>query len=273
MLVESEFVRVLQAIERSGNTLSSIVRQAWDGDDLRTLTKNTPANSAGAHVTILGHITGDELQRSLYQVEVSNGFANRFMFLAVRRSQYLSDPPLLDAGIIHDQVDLLRKRIEMAKGYGLMQRTESARAVWDEMYRELADGTDGLVGSLTARAAPHVLRLSAIYAICDGCSDVHPRHLERAYDLWKYSERSAHFIFGESFGDPTADTILRALENGPMTRTNISGLFGRHHYQRTDSALRSLALKGKVRNYPEATDGRSAEWWELCATSAESAIR
>ena len=42
-VVESEFATTLRVMQRDGNTLTAIVRRAWDRDDLRSLTKNSPA--------------------------------------------------------------------------------------------------------------------------------------------------------------------------------------------------------------------------------------
>src|SRR5262245_55100431 len=47
--VEEEFGAVLKVASRDSNTLSDIVRRAWDHGDLRTLTKNSPAVATGAH--------------------------------------------------------------------------------------------------------------------------------------------------------------------------------------------------------------------------------
>jgi hypothetical protein len=40
MVVEPEFAAPLRVSERDGNTLSAVVRQAWDTGRLRVLTKN-----------------------------------------------------------------------------------------------------------------------------------------------------------------------------------------------------------------------------------------
>jgi hypothetical protein len=59
LLVETEFARVLSVAEREANTLSAIIRQAWDTGNLRILTKKQPAQSTEAHISIIGHITKD----------------------------------------------------------------------------------------------------------------------------------------------------------------------------------------------------------------------
>jgi hypothetical protein len=63
LVTEEEFAGTIRVMGRDGNSLSAIVRQAWDDGDLRTLTKNAPAQATGAHVTIIGHVTRDELLR------------------------------------------------------------------------------------------------------------------------------------------------------------------------------------------------------------------
>src|SRR5208283_2531081 len=86
MILESEFAAALQVMQREGNTLSRIVRDGWDRGDLAMLTKNSPARATGALLSILGHSTVDELRRNLTEIEMSNGYANRFLYACVRRS-------------------------------------------------------------------------------------------------------------------------------------------------------------------------------------------
>ena len=45
---------------------------------LQVLTKHDPARAADAHVSIVGHITADELLRHVSATEAANGFLNRF---------------------------------------------------------------------------------------------------------------------------------------------------------------------------------------------------
>ena len=90
LVVESEFAQQMKLMNREGNILSSIIRQAWDNGNLRTLTKNSPAQATDAHIAIIGHITQQELRRYLNQTELGNGFANRFLWLCVRRSKQSS---------------------------------------------------------------------------------------------------------------------------------------------------------------------------------------
>ena len=62
MVTEPEFAGALTVMERHGNTLSPVIRNAWDGLRLQTLTKNSPLKADGTHISIVGHITETELQ-------------------------------------------------------------------------------------------------------------------------------------------------------------------------------------------------------------------
>ena len=118
LVIEGEFASVLKVMSRQGNTLSALIRQAWDTGKIRTMTKNNPAKSTGAHVSIVGHITPQELRRLLTSTESGNGFANRFLWICVRRSKYLPLGGQIDS-VDFSQIDrILAKAIE----FGLKPR-------------------------------------------------------------------------------------------------------------------------------------------------------
>ena len=64
-VLESEFARTLKVMSRESNTLSAIIRQAWDTGDLRAMTRNSPARATGGHISIIGHVTKEELRRTV----------------------------------------------------------------------------------------------------------------------------------------------------------------------------------------------------------------
>lgn len=262
LVVESELARALRAMERHGNTLSAVVRQCWDSGKLRILTKTNPAVATGAHVSIAGHVTIEELRRELADTEMSNGFANRILWIAAKRSKLLAEPEPYAGPKVERLAARLHERIERARTVGEITRDDAARELWCEVYPSLSEARDGLAGSLLARGEAQVLRLSAVFALMGGSADVRVEHLAAALELWGYVERSVQHIFGDALGDPVADTIARALQAGPMTRTAISGLFGRHERaDRISGALRELVTRGRATTYSEETSGRPTEWW------------
>jgi hypothetical protein len=136
-VIEGEFANVLKVMTHEGNTLSPVIRSAWDGGNLRSMTKNSEARATGAHISIIGHITRDELRRLLTETEGANGFANRFLFLGVQRSKCLPEGGSLDAENLNDLVVRLHDAIEFARNAGQVTRSERARGHWRIVYPEL----------------------------------------------------------------------------------------------------------------------------------------
>jgi hypothetical protein len=265
MVVEGEFASVLRVAGRDGNTLTAVIRQAWDKGDLQSLTKNSPAKATGAHISIIGHITRDELLRYLDSTEAGNGFGNRILWLCVHRSKCLPE-----GGQIQD-VDFsgLRQRMEQAVAFGRQgrqfSRDDEAKSIWAKVYPELSEGKPGLLGSVTSRAEAQVMRLALIYALLDCSKVIRPKHLMAALAVWDYCLQSAAFIFGDALGDPIADELLRAIRaagNQGMTRTEIRDLFKRHKgAEEINRVLVKLLECGSVRREQITTGGRPVERW------------
>jgi Protein of unknown function (DUF3987) len=265
LVVEAEFASTLRVLDRDGNTLSAIIRHAWDGRRLTALTKNSPAHATGAHISIIAHITSDELLRYLGSTNATNGFGNRFLWLCVRRSNILPEGGALEESALTRLVMRLRRAVEAAAKVHAITRDDAAREIWREVYPELSEGKPGLLGAMTSRAEAHVMRLSAIYALLDESTLITPAHLQAALALWQYCEDSARFIFGEALGDPLADEILRVLRTRPegMTRNELRDHFGRHKSsEQIQQALKMLAEQGLVTWLKIETEGRPREVWK-----------
>jgi len=267
LVMEAEFGSVLRVINRERNTLSAIIRLAWDSGDLQTMTKNSPARATGAHISIIGHITRDELRRHITETDMANGLANRFLWLCVRRSKCLPDGGSLNDDQVAELARRLRDAVEYARILDVIHRTEDARAVWRDVYPALSEGVAGLLGAVTSRAEAQVMRLATLYALLDHSPDIDVVHLKAALALWEYAEASARYVFGSSLGDPTADEINRALRVHPsgMSRTEIRDLFDKHKSAaEVVRALGVLAEHGLARSQTEKTGGRTAERWFSC---------
>ncbi len=260
-VLEPEFARVLSAMAREGNTLSSVVRQAWDSDQLKIMTKN-PIKASEAHISIVGHITKDELLKNLDETETANGFANRFLWVFIRRSKYLPEGGTLQDSQLNPLVEKLNKAADYARITKEIKRDERARSKWIEIYPKLSDGHTGLFGSVTSRAEAQVMRIACLYALLDCAEVIRLEHLEAALALWSYCEDSARYIFGNQTGNKTADTIYAALlsvEVG-LTRSQIRDLFQRNASSgQINSALKLLVELGRIEITKEQTEGRSRE--------------
>jgi hypothetical protein len=267
LVFEGEFASVLRAQGRDGNTLSMVIRNLWDTGNARSMVKTAPTRTTGAHVSIVGHITKQELRNCLDDVESVNGYVNRFLWVCTRRSKYLPRGGRLSSEDFAPVIRHLRACIDHARKVGEMTFDDAAGAMWDEVYIGLETGRVGLLGKVTQRASPYVLRLSCLYALLDCSATVSCEHLTAALSLWKYCEDSARFIFGERTGDRLADNLLRALreaEADGLTRTDINNLFGRNKSAaRIGSALASLAEAGLAHSRRERVESskRPVERW------------
>ena len=262
LVVEPEFARVLSAGQRQGNTLTAVIREAWDGKPLGLMTKTKKARCNEPHISIISHITKEELLRCLSDTESANGYANRFLFACARRSN------ILPFG--GDRIDWTDIRIRLRSAINNARRTEEvpfdsqAREIWASVYRDLSSAKGGLLGSVIARAESQARRLACIYALLDESPYVRASHLYAGLEAWRYCEDSCRAIFGDSLGDPTADEIMGALRRAPlgMTRTELI-----HHFQRHKKAdeigraLATLQQTGQARSEREDTGGRPTERW------------
>jgi hypothetical protein len=78
MLDEREFFQSLTVLKREGNTLSRVVRDAWDcREHIGSLTKHSPTQATKPFISITAHITVDELRQTLDHTSMANGYANR----------------------------------------------------------------------------------------------------------------------------------------------------------------------------------------------------
>jgi len=266
LVIESEFASVLRRMNGETNTLSAVLRTAWDSGTLRTATKHNSEKATGAHISVIGHITPDELMTTLNETEQANGFANRFLFLSVKRARLLPEGGRVSDHALGPLVDRLRAAVEWAAGKErFYERDAEARDLWAKVYPGLSEERPGLLGKVLSRGAPHVLRLSMLYAVLDRSERIRADHLVAAVALWDYAEASARQIFGDRLGLSTADTILEALRQAPdreLPRTRINALFSRNKpVQEIQQALDYLSLIGKATMRKATTAGRPVEVW------------
>lgn len=273
LILEAEFASVLRVMGREGNTLSATIRQAWDTGNLQVKTRNNPNRATSAHISIVGHITKDELKRNLDETETANGFANRFLWGVVRRNRILPEGGALSDAELNPLVTRIHEAYIFARGVGEMKRDEEARNLWYQIYPELSEGHAGLFGAVTSRAEAQTMRLACLYALLDSKSVVERVHLEAALALWQYCEASARYIFGAATGDRIADELLLALQEAGsdgLTRTRIRDLFNRRHSGAIDAALTVLSETGRARFENEPTGGRPVTRWFAIIPSDKS---
>lgn len=264
LVVEPEFAQTLKVLKREGNTLSPVIRQAWDSGSLNILTKTNAARASETHISILGHITRPELSSSISDTDCYNGFGNRFLWALVRRSKLLPD-----GGNALDLTPLkqrLATALSRAKAIAAMSRSADARALWHQLYPELTAEKPGLYGAVVGRGEAQTLRLSMLYALLDGQAMIGTAHLRAAVAVWRYCESSARIIFAEGQGeaaDPLEQLLLQHIRSeAGINRRGLHKAIGGHlPAKEMVEALARLRDRGQVRCEQAATGGRPSERW------------
>lgn len=266
LVLEPEFAQVMKVLAREGNTLSPVVRNSWDSKRLQSLVRNAPLRASAAHVGIVAHITKDELLRYLNATELANGFFNRFLLIAVRRSKLLPFGGNLSGGDLDRLKPRLATALHHARTRGEIGFDSEARERYSNIYQQLSAPHPGMFGAATGRAEAHTIRLALIYALLDSSPQITRPHLDAALALWRYARDSTRWVFGDSLGDPTADDIWALAKERAhgVSRTEVRDLFSRNKKGREiDRALTMLVDAGRLRRQPgyERTSGRPAEIW------------
>lgn len=247
LVVEGEFGAPLKAMQREGNTLSAILRTAWDHGNLSPLTKNNPIKATKAHIAIIAHITVDELKKLLSQSDATNGFANRFLWVCAKRSKLVAHPKPIPDTVVQTLAKKIRAAVDFANdGVGEIEMDEEANELWVEQYPILTTDKEGLYGSVIARAEAQVLRIAMVYSLLDLSPKIRLVHLKSAIALWDYCEQSAEFLFHTNYVDPQEEKLLKFLNSGSKTKTELIKHFGNGNTRKLDDLLKTAVKKGKV---------------------------
>lgn len=250
LVVEEEFCSALQMMKRNGNILSPIIRKAWDGRTLETLTKHDRQKATGAHISIIGHCTKYELIRALNDTEKASGYANRFLWVYAYREKLLPEGKPVPQMVINKLGMKVRSVIDWLKRLESLElkRNKEANKLWHELYPNLTADKPGLVGAVVARAEAQVMRLAALYAVLDLSETIQREHLEAALCVWAYCADTVRYLFGEATGGVLESEILNALEEeGALTQTQIYNLFsGNVSAKEYKEALKNLIEQGLI---------------------------
>lgn len=247
LVMEPELASVLKKMDRTGNNMSTVIREAWDSGVLNIATK-------------------DELIRTLQEADYANGFGNRFLWASIARSKKLPMGGSLNNDDLEALIIKLKKSFEFATNCDRINFNDEAKQKWFEIYDWLSEGSPGLVGAITGRAEAQVIRLSLIYALLDCSPLIKLDHLEAALAVWKYCEESCSYIFDKKSENKITEKITAELNKSlsGLTRTSIRDLFSRNvPSEKIEGALKILAQNGAAysKAIPTPGGGPSTEIW------------
>jgi hypothetical protein len=258
-IIESEFANVLHQSKREGNTLSSAIREVWDGGGIKPATKSKPVGVSNPLIGIHANITPAELNSLLNAREMSNGFANRFLMIWAEKTKSVAYPKPTPEAVIDDLVNHVIEVIRFAKG-GYpnsknaleMHLSKAAREFWSEAYLKLDKPLDSdFLNEVLERRAPYAIRLAMLFALADQNRVIEVCHMQAALEWIHYAVQTVKYVFADQASNPRqletrqhAAKILVFLQLRPEGASKWelnNDCFQKHNTgEKIDAALRYL---------------------------------
>ena len=296
LVVESEFANILHQSKRDGNTLSAALRDAWDGTSIRPAVKTCRVWASDPHIGIVGDVTPSELRELMHARELTNGFANRFIFFWAEGDKVLPFPQYTPKNVVDALADRVAQVLRFAgadrhvdKDVMRMEFSPEAASLYSRLYKgELRDRSAGEhITGLLDRRAPVLLRLAMLFALTDKTSVIAVAHINAAMSWVRYWVDSVKFIFqsavDEAGAAATTDMAQRIVTylaaHGQATRTDLTkGCFGGHVSKTAlDTALDELitasppAIEVETVPRPNGQPGSPSKVYKPCASPAHPA--
>jgi hypothetical protein len=277
LVVEEEYRSVLNRSHAKGSRLATVLRDAWDGNDLASLArKRNRLVASSPHIALAAHITPGELVGSLRDSDLSGGSMNRLLLVLSRRSGL--HPRL--GNVPADEMDSAAGLFTAAHTYAWqvnrLAPTASFWRRWDEVYPGLrASRPDTWAAKCLARGPAQVLRVAMMHALFNESDIIDAHHLDAAMALWRYVEAGVQWVFSEvsiEDTDPAAlEAFIKAGGKHGRSRTAIS--VKHFHRHRTSAQIDAelcplLDAKRIVECWTETagrtrTDYLHVDWLEL----------
>ena len=216
-------------------SVEKTITKAWDSGALETTTKKESMRCATPHVSIVGHITPDELYDRLDKRLMDNGFSNRWLYVLIKRTAVVARPPAPEAiDGVAELADRVAGAVRTASEAmaGQVDFTPAAADMFAATHEVMSrDRLTGAMGKQAARWAPQLFKLALIYAAVGGATRIDVEHLAAARATWAYAHRSAAAFFTGMTGNEHADRLLamwRDADFADLTLTDIDEMFSKH---------------------------------------------
>jgi hypothetical protein len=249
----SEFAGVLAQARREGATISTVLRDAFDGQVLTTPTKTSYCQASGTHIVVVGSVPETEIVKCLSDTDKSNGFANRFpMFYSVRTKTVPmpepTDPVLMQMFAAH-----VAAALHEALQVGHIGMIEDALELWPTLYTQIeAKDYPPVVASLLGRRSLYLLIFAALLALLNRERAIGPDHLSAA-DAWmEYWEATALFVFS------TGEQNEHALRMQKLKDEIVEAIEGLGGVNVSHTAIANKVTNKYQKKYPNAKDVKEA---------------
>lgn len=251
-VVEEEFANVLRQTKREGNTLSAAIRTAWDGGAIAPATKSNRIRVTKPHIAIHANITPTELRVSLDNNDLTNGFANRFLFCYAERIGIVPIPMQTPKAEVERFAVALLAAIQHARVPGEVRATEAAKRQFAGFYRVHRRGlglTEQMRGLLERHPA-YAWRLALTFALLDRKDEIDDIHMGAALAWLDYYRESTRYIFSTARDEAQVGKItgssekivaaLQAASGRKLDRETLRVAVGKPDKDEFNAALQQL---------------------------------
>ena len=214
LVIEEELGHIIALSAREGSTLSSIIRKAWDGGRLQSLTRH-PYIASWSHVSIIAGITPAEFRMRVSNRDLASGLWNRYMPLFVERRELIASPDSMDGDVLERFSNGIEKAVNTAASINAISLSGQARSLLeDELYPEFADlaEEEDKVADFLERGTAYLRRVAALTAALDGRKQVRAEDLSSSAWLIRYSLASARYALDTGKRNPRLDRLQRAAD-------------------------------------------------------------
>jgi uncharacterized protein DUF3987 len=228
IIVVEEMAMIFNLASRGGNIILDVVRNIADGKDLQNPTKNNEEYATDPCISVITHITKDELLEKMGKSDATNGVLNRFLWGWATRSKKLPRGKKVDIGELGRELGEI-----LSFAPGEVQLSEAAKPIWDAMYEYLnPDDPDHdtipIIDSVLSRGDMYLCRLALIFALLDRSYFIEPRHLQAAWAIWTFSEMSARRVFGAMITDSLSNKLIAILKDGDKSSVQVRDALNRN---------------------------------------------
>lgn len=216
--------------------VEKMITKAWDSGIMETTTKHESMRCTTPHVSIIGHITGDELYERLDRRLVDNGYSNRWLYVLIKSTQTMAlEAQPHEVGGIAELARRIGKNVhQVMADPGAAEFILSPDA--DEAFRETASymyerSTTGAMAKQTVRWRSQMFKMAVIHAALDGTATIAAEHFLAARAMWAYSARSTHSFLGGLTGNGNVDKFLAfwsTLDYDDLTLSDVSDMFSKN---------------------------------------------
>jgi putative DNA primase/helicase len=192
----SEFAGVLAQARREAATISTVLRDAFDGVRLVTPTKTSFCEASDTHIVVIGSVPETEIVKTLTSTDITNGLANRFpMFYSVR-TKIVPMPKATDPKLMQGFAEHLAWAIYQAQMSKQIAMDDDALDYWFDIYHRLEEKAHPpAVAALLARQSTYTLIFAALLALLNRQTAIQRDHLDAALAWVQFWEDTTLFVF------------------------------------------------------------------------------